>query len=126
MGNLGQYQTMTTLAKKLGGPAKLAAAIAICGFALLRTGEGAAKWAARKIGNRTAPCTTKGRTFEASSVGNDGGLEISIGDRFRVLECDGNAVLIEVLDNPENPYCVSSAFLASISDYPANDTEALQ
>ena len=39
MSNLGAYQTMTTLAKKFGGPVKLGLAIAVGGYAVIRTGE---------------------------------------------------------------------------------------
>lgn len=38
--------------------------------------------------------------------------------RFRVLECDGDAVLVEVVGNTDNPHFVSRAFLVSISAFP--------
>lgn len=34
------------------------------------------------------------------------------------MECDGDAILIEVLDDPNNPYFVSSRLLRLISDFP--------
>ena len=48
------------------------------------------------------------------------GLEsvFRVGDEYRVLECDEDAILIEVLGDPNNPYFVSGALLATISDFP--------
>lgn len=43
MGNLGMYQVMTTAAKAIGGPWALAASIAVSGYLVLRTAEGAIK-----------------------------------------------------------------------------------
>jgi hypothetical protein len=34
------------------------------------------------------------------------------------LECDGDAILIEVVGDPDNPYFVSSKFLRSVSNFP--------
>jgi hypothetical protein len=68
------------------------------------------------------PCATKGQVFEVVSDGeNSSGLELWAGNEYRVLECDGDAILIEVLDNADNPYFVSGEFLATISDFPAED-----
>lgn len=45
------------------------------------------------------------------------GLKFQKGDKFRVLETDGDAILIELLGNSNNPYFVSDSFLKSISDF---------
>ncbi len=39
------------------------------------------------------------------------------GDHFKVLEEDGDSVLIELLGNDDNPYFVSKELLKEISDY---------
>lgn len=39
MSNLGGYQTMTTMAKKCGGPGKFVFVIAVGGYVVFRTGE---------------------------------------------------------------------------------------
>ena len=39
MGNLGLYQVMTTCAKKVGGPEKLLALVALGGYGVLRVAE---------------------------------------------------------------------------------------
>ncbi|MFJ1871122.1 hypothetical protein [Streptomyces chartreusis] len=123
MGNLGGYQTMTTLAKKVGGPGALAVVTAVGGWAIGRGAEAggknvfrAVKAAAKK---RNAPCSTKGQVFDVVSHGEDGkGLALRAGDQYRVMECDGEAILIEVLDGSNNPYFTSAQFLASVSGFP--------
>ena len=49
--------------------------------------------------------------------------EDRVGDEYRVLECDGDAILIEVLGDPGSPYFVSSKFLRSVSDFPQEDSK---
>lgn len=121
MGNLGAYQAMTEIAKKVGGPKKLAAVALVCGYLVIRPVEAGLKKVARTIQTRSAPCATKGRVFRATSDGDHSGLKIRAGEEYRVLECDGEAILIEVLGGPGNPYFVSSMFLRSISDFPQDD-----
>ena len=113
MSNLGFYQVLTTISKKVGGPEKLVAGIAVGGYAVLRSGEAGLRW----------PCATKGQVFRATLDGEESGLKIHVGDEYQVLECDGDAILIEVLDDPDNPYFVSSEFLEMISNFPHNGLE---
>ena len=40
-----------------------------------------------------------------------------MGDKFKVLESDGDAVLIEKIGDLTNPYFVSAELLKDISDY---------
>ena len=47
-----------------------------------------------------------------------GGLTLHAGDKFRVLSRDGDAVLIEVIEDADNPYFVSAETLVNISDFP--------
>ena len=120
MGNLGAYQTMTALAKRVGGPKALVAVVAVCGYAVIRPTEAAVKRVIGALTKRNAPCPTKDLTFHATSSGEDGsGLVIREGDDYRVLECDDDSVLIELTNGAGNPYMTSENFLASISDYPA-------
>ncbi|MGX1549315.1 hypothetical protein [Streptomyces adustus] len=52
------------------------------------------------------------------SDGGDGkGLALRAGDQYRVMECDGEAILIEVLGGTNNPYFTSAQFLASVSGF---------
>ncbi|MFD6818796.1 hypothetical protein ACFWC5_00295 [Streptomyces sp. NPDC060085] len=126
MGNLGGYQVMTTLAKKVGGPAALAVVTAVSGWAIVRGAEAGLKGGFRAAKKRNAPCSTKGQVFDVVSDGEDGkGLVLRAGDRYRVMECDGEAILIEVLGGTNNPYFTSAQFLASVSGFPtAEKTKA--
>jgi len=119
--NLGGYQLMTTLAKKVGGPTKLALLAFGIGYIILRPSEAVVK----KIYNKVKSKIYKNlelsgyteTTFEVTSDGKDSnGLEFSIGDKYRILESDGNAILIEKLGDSNNPYFVSDAFLRTISN----------
>lgn len=59
----------------------------------------------------------KGRVFLVTSDGKDGhGVELREGDQYRVLEGDGDAILIEILGGRDNPHMGSSEFLRSVSD----------
>ena len=51
-------------------------------------------------------------------VSNEG-VEFSVGCQYRVLETDGDSVLIEKIGDKNNPYFVSAEFLSSISNYNA-------
>lgn len=127
MGNLGTYQAMTTLAKKLGGPKALLAVTAVTGYTVLRPAEAGIKRALQAIRKRYSPCIEEGAVFTASADGDDGsGFAIRQGDEYRVLERDGEAVLVEVIGHPDNPYFVSGSFLASISDFPWVDAAESQ
>ncbi len=55
-------------------------------------------------------------TVEKEAESNED-LKFRIGDKFKVLECDGDAILIELLENDNNPYFVSEKLLKEISDY---------
>ncbi|TKT01303.1 hypothetical protein [Streptomyces lasalocidi] len=119
MGNLGGYQTMTTLAKKVGGPGTLAVVIAVSGWAIGRGAEAGRKAVKAAVKKRNAPCSTKGQVFDVVSDGEDGkSLVLRAGDQYRVMECDGEAILIEVLGGTNNPYFTSAQFLASVSAFP--------
>jgi hypothetical protein len=131
MGNLGTYQLMTTIAKKVGGPAALLIATLGSGYILGRTTEAGGKKAFKALvaafKKGSTPCATKGQLFKVVSDGEDSsGLKLSAGDEYRVLECDSDAILIEVLSDPDNPYFVSSDFLTTISNFPAEDTGEVQ
>lgn len=131
MGNLGAYQAMTTVAKKVGGPKNLAVLTVAGGWAVLRVAEAGGKKAVAAtrvvLQRRSAPpCATQGQVFEVTADGTDGsaGLTLRMGDSYRVLECDADSILVEVLDNPANPYFLSRQFSTTVSDFPAEDVIA--
>ncbi|MFG2979568.1 hypothetical protein ACGFYY_42100 [Streptomyces sp. NPDC048331] len=127
MSNLGGYKTITTVVKSLGGPAKatviVGSVVATGGYMVLRCAEAGVKNAVKAskaaLAKRNAPCATKDQVFKVvSDGGDDSGLRLSVGDEYRVMDCDGDAIQIEVLGGAGNPYFVSAAFLRSVSGFP--------
>lgn len=127
MGNLGLYQTFTTVAKQFGGPGKLLIAIAAGGVAVgVAIGAfakpvvvkvvSAAKKRSMKNSITDAVFTVSSEPGEAATADMNG-LVLHIGDQFRVVESDGDAICIEVLENANNPYYLSGELLEAISDF---------
>lgn len=121
MSNLGWYQILTSMAKKVGGPKKLISLFIGGGF--LAGGSAVAGSLAIKK-TVTAKINKKRQAKEANiiyTVSIEGksneGLLFKVGDKFKVLETDRDAGLIEKLGDENNPYFVSLKFLESISDY---------
>lgn len=121
MGNLGWYQIMTTMAKRVGGPLKLAGLVfgggAVVGGGAVAGGIAIKNKVVEKLDKKKKQeetaiihtVTTEGQSNE--------GLAFNVGDQFKVLEVDGDAALIEKLGDSNNPYFVSVDFLKGISDY---------
>lgn len=126
MSNLGFYKDITKLIKGVGGPAMFKGLAAAAGGALFIAGAAARpavekglKAVGARFKNRAKPCEFEGRVFEVHSDGDDGtGVVLAAGTAFRVLECDGDSILIEVIDGEGNPHFASAAFLSSVSDFP--------
>ena len=121
MNNLGWYQVITTWSKKVGGPLNLLEIVA---------GVGALGGVAGTKGIEALVVSQKKKAIEKEKVAGlsktytiikDGvsneGLQFHVGEVFKVLERDRNAVLIEKLGDDNNPYFVASEFLNGISDY---------
>ena len=127
MSNLGGYQKLTTFAKKVGGPGNLVVLIAGSGVAVgaiaVKAGEFAVKKGKQAIIKRKEKKNDLSiksdliYAVEKEAESNEG-LKFRIGDKFKVLECDGDAILIELLENDNNPYFVSEKLLKEISEYP--------
>ncbi len=121
MSNLGWYQILTTMAKKVGGP-KILIALLAGGGALLGGGAVAGGNAIKKKVSselekkRQAEMRAKVYTVKKEGKSNEGILFLE-GETFKVLEVDGDAGLIEKIGDDNNPYFVSRKFLCSISDY---------
>ena len=121
MSNLGTYQMMTTLAKKVGGPKVLACGLAVLGWAVGRSGEAGAKAIVNKF--RNAPHTSSdyqhlGEVFAVTDTTElAGGLVLNEGSTFHVLERDQDSVLIAVPGDKNTPYFVSAEKLSKISNY---------
>ena len=121
MSNLGLYQTMTTLAKAVGGPLNLAGCVA-GGGALAGAGITAAIILIKeKVAEKREEQRREAETASVYTVYKDGksneGLVFKSGDQFKVLFVHDDAALIEKLGDSNNPYFVSIELLRSISDY---------
>lgn len=122
MSNLGGYQWLTTAAKKVGGSKNLVLMIAGAGAVVYKGGEVAVKRTVKAIKQRknkeqlSETVNTKMYTVTAEGMSNEG-LEFKIGDQFRVLELDKDAILIEKIGDNNNPYFVSAELLKNISDF---------
>lgn len=120
MSNLGAYQWMTTAAKRVGGPVNLLILAGTTGAAIYKGSEIVVKQCLKTIKTRktTKLAEAKKVLYEVAldSRSNEG-LEFVVGDKFRVLEADGDSVLIEKIGDTNNPYFVSAEILRRISDY---------
>ncbi|MBQ8296634.1 MAG: hypothetical protein IJX77_02485 [Ruminococcus sp.] len=122
MSNLGGYQWLTTVAKKVGGPKNLVLIIAGAGAVIYKGGEIVVKKTVKEIKKRMSQeklpeiADTKIYTVTAEGTSNEG-LEFKIGDQFKVLETDKDAVLIEKIGDSDNPYFISAELLKNISNY---------
>lgn len=121
MSNLGMYQILTSWAKKVGGPQMLIAIIAGSGALLGAT----LMKGCSTIKNKITDALKKKKqlanaeviyTVFAEGTSNEG-LQFNINDQFNVLERDGDAGLISIIGDNNNPYFVSLSFLSTISDY---------
>lgn len=129
MSNLGTYQWATTNAKKVGGMGwfltLIAGVSAVIGALFVQIFKPLKK-AIRKVITRKKKNTIRKTEKERENsiiytVINEGesneGLKFNVGDKFTVLESDGDAVLIEKHGDDNNPYFVSAELLKTISDY---------
>lgn len=121
MSNLGWYQEMTRIAKKVGGPKNLLILTIGTGYVIIRSGEAIVKKVYKEV-NKSRKNTSNKRIFSVTSDGKFGkDLEMNIGDKYRIIESDGESVLIEKVGDSNNPYFVSFDFLSSISELQRND-----
>ena len=119
IGNLGDYQRFSIAAKKVGGPKIL---VSLWSGAAMAIGAGIG------VGAKTASDKRKQKkklqeeqeticyTVTKSATDNQG-LSLKKGDRFRVIDCNNDAILIDVANRNDNPFFVSPEFLSDISDF---------
>lgn len=121
MSNLGPYQWMTTVAKKVHGPVNLLLLAGATGAVLYKGGEMVVKQCIKTIKERKATkpaIEANEKLFNVTLAGRSNEeIEFVVGDQFRVLESDGDSVLIEKIGDSNNPYFVSAEVLHNISDY---------
>ena len=116
MSNLGLYQTMTTMAKLVGGPLNLGICVAGSG-AFVGAGAVAAFFIIKeKMKAKRETGASNIYTVQKEGQSSEG-LVFKVGDQFRVLFIHDDAVMIEKLGDSNNPYVVSAELLNTISDY---------
>ena len=116
--NLGDYQRLVVLAKKVGGPRKLLALVSGISVLAWQSGKTGYEYLKQKRMKNATSHETTSAVFVVTSPGSCAGLSLNPGDQFRVLESHNDAILIERLGDDKNPYMVSSSFLGSVSNYP--------
>lgn len=121
MGNLGGYQIMTTIAKKVGGPLNFVLIIFSAGAASVIGTLFGSKAIKNGIYKKLDKIKYEDEIAAIYTINQEctskEGLAFSKGIQFKVLDCDGDAALIEILNDDDNPYFISATFLQSISDY---------
>ena len=134
VGNLGGYQILTTVVKRLGGPAKAAAKVGSALAALL----GGAYVLGEKNGEKKAVAEMRGQAkgvklvpvdmgpsksnpsveyLVAKDATSSDGTSFATGDKLRVMDSDDDAVMVERIGDENSPYWVSRCFLESISGH---------
>lgn len=136
VGNLGGYQLITTAIKRLGGPTKAAMKIG-GGLVAILAGTGAISYSAgEKNGEKKAIAKMRGQAkgvklvpvdmgpsksnpsadyLVAKDATSSDGTSFATGDKLRVMDSDGDAVMVERIGDENSPYWVSRDFLESIS-----------
>lgn len=125
MGNLGTYQHMVVLAKKVGGPIVLAGLVAVGGWAVGRGGEAGSKGVAKAVRRRKRSKTQTEeptRVFTVTeSADCGGGLTLEPGDQFSILERVEDGVLIQRLGDEDSLHVVAVQLLIEVSDLTSED-----
>lgn len=117
MSNLGAYQWIVETAKKVGGPKNLLLLFGI-GTAALGVGGDETVRAIIKKNKRNANRKEDSKEYcikEKSSY--NGVVSFEKGDKFTVLSEDGEAVLINKINDPKSPFIIEKGFLHTISNY---------
>ena len=121
MGNLGQYQMITTISKKVHGPVNLLIITALAGYGVFRGVESITKSlykrASKNLSEYNKIYTVKARAVVGDESYGNRAITLVKDDQFKVLFRDGDVVMIEKLGGGDNPYIESAAFLSTISDY---------
>ena len=120
MSNLGGYQQLTTMAKKVGGPENLVIILLTTGAGIYKGSEflikKVVKLAKKKYESLQTDSDCAEYDVKKYGISNEG-LEFEVGDEFKVLGNDEDSVLIEKKGDKNNPYFVTADFLSDISDY---------
>ena len=128
MSNLGTYQTITRISKAVGGPKVFMGLVLGTGIAI---GSIATSFVAVAVSKnkkdkdsvkKLVSNIEKQKTYETiiADESNENIL-FNVGDKFKVLEIDKDAVLIDKIGDKNSPYYVAKDFLKKISDFKEGD-----
>ncbi len=116
MSNLGGYQILTTVAKRVGGPTRLAIYTAVGGYFVLRIIEASGKIVYKRINDsKVDNYRSPQEEYIIISDGVDTqGVVFKVGDIIKILDTLPEGVLIEKVGDKDNPYVVSFDFLKTV------------
>ena len=122
MSNLGAYQWITSTSKKVGGPINLLLLTGAIGAAVYKVSEIGVKKGIKAFkthqASKTKSLEANDNIYSVTSPGTSNeGVEFPIGTKFKVLETDGDSVLIEKIGDKNSPYFVSTELLSTISSF---------
>lgn len=122
MSNLGHYQWITWASKKVGGPYRLLGIFAVGGYAVIRSIEAGGKKVYKGVKkskgkNQEKPVNDTLEYMVIREGKSNENVKFSVGDKLRILEKDGDSILIDRIGDHNSPYFVSAEFLSEISEY---------
>ena len=118
MNNLRGYKTITVISKKVGGPENLCILLIGAGI-LVGNLDRVIKYFTKN--SKKINTNTELPVFSVHSEFLDKhGAHLQIDDQFRVLVEDQNSILIEIINDSNNPYFVEKDVLFQISNFEVN------
>lgn len=118
MSNLGRYQDMTTVAKKFGGPIKLALCVAVGGYIVGKTVEKPILEGVKKLKQFKEGKKPRQKLYTVKSFGiTDEGINFYPDDQFKIILLDKKSAVIVFDGEEEHSYEVPLSFLCQISDF---------
>lgn len=112
MSNLGSYQNMVELAKKVGGPIILGILTAIAGYVGSKTIEASIKFVKNKSEYDDGAIYEVTDAYEINDE-----IKLNVGDKFKVIGGHLNSLLVELLGKNNNPYVMDKQTLVRVSNY---------
>lgn len=119
MGNLGAYQAVTTLMKKVGGPVQLAVIVIGAGYIVLRPAEEGARRFARSLKKKWE----KKKLFGGADINHmtadlclANGVTLNAGDEFAVLAVENDEALL-MPKHGDASIILPIKLLCEVSDY---------
>ncbi|WP_291289072.1 hypothetical protein [Enorma sp.] len=119
MGNLGAYQAVTTLMKKVGGPVPFAVIVIGAGYIVLRPAEEGARRFARSLKKKWE----KKKLFGGADINHmtadlclANGVTLNAGDEFAVLAVENDEALL-MPKHGDAAIILPVKLLCEVSDY---------